>query len=142
MVAWDDLRSYLVSDYDAIERSPRLVELKITFDGEAPVTTYVSSALGHNDDLWVSIDALVGDLSGIDAVSGLRAIGDMLCGGLAHMPIQDTDYLVVRHGMPMENLPPDRINDFLVPMYATANASLRMKQHFGIAAPAAGFNQL
>ena len=85
----------------------------------SPVTTYVSSAVGPNDKLWVSIDALVGLLNGIDLGSAARAVGDVVCGGLAHMPFQEADYLVVRHGVPIEDLPPNRIDDFVGPLYAS-----------------------
>lgn len=142
MVAWGDLSGYLISSMGATEKSPRLVELTINFDGSSPVTTYVSSAIGPNDKLWVSIDALVGPLNGLDLGSAARAVADVVCGGLAHMPIQGEDYLVVRHGMPVEDLPPNRIDDFLDPLYAASYGALNLKQRFGGTGPVGGFNQL
>lgn len=142
VVAWDDLSGYLVSSMEATQKSPRLVELTIQFDGSPPVTTYVSSGIGPNDKLWVSIDALVGLLSGIDLGLAARAVGDVVCGGLAHMPIQEADYLVVRHGMPIEDLPPNRIDDFLDPLYAASYGALTLKRQFGGAGTAGCFNQL
>lgn len=49
MVDWADLSSYLVSDFKAVERSPRLVEVPVDFDGAPTITTYVSSATDGND---------------------------------------------------------------------------------------------
>ena len=89
MVDWNDLSSYLVSDFSAIERSPRLVEVPINFDGAPPITTYVSSAIDGNDRQWVSIDALAGPLQSFDLGSVVRAVGDIVCGlaGLALMGV-------------------------------------------------------
>jgi hypothetical protein len=142
VVAWNDLTQYLVASMDATEKSPRLVELIISFDNSSPVTTFVSSAIGPSDKLWVSIDALVGPLDGIDLGMAARAVGEVVCGGLAHMPIQGADYLVVRHGMPVEDLPPSRIDDFLGPLYAASYGALSLKQRFGVASSTGGFNQL
>lgn len=143
MVDWDDLNGYLVTSMNAIQRSPRLVEVPIQFDDSGTTTTYVSSAIGPNDKFWVSIDALVGPLGGIDIGAALRAVGDVVCGGLAHMPLNGADYLVVRHGMPMEDLPPNRIDDFLGPLYASSYSALDVKRRFGGGAgPGGVFNQL
>jgi len=142
MVAWNDLTGYLVSSMGATEKSPRLVEVPVAFDGSPPVMTYVSSAVGPQDKLWVSIDALVGLINTIDLGSAARAVGDVVCGGLAHMPIQGADYLVVRHGMPIEDLPPNRIDDFLGSLYAASFGAFSLKQKFGGAATPGGFNQL
>lgn len=141
MVAWTDVSQYLVSSMGAIERSPRLVELSIPFDG-TPVTTYVSSAIGPNDKLWASIDALVGPMSNYELSAAARLVGDVVCGGLAHMPIQGTDFLAIRHGMPLQDLPPERINDFLDPLYAASYGALNLQQQLGGTTSAGGFNQL
>lgn len=142
MVDWNELSSYLVSDFNAIERSPRLVEVPVSFDGVPTITTYVSSATDGNDRAWVSIDALAGQLNTFDLGSAVRAVGDIVCGGLAHMPIQGADYLVVRHGMPIYDLPGNRINDFLVPMFAASHGAVQIQQRFGSAGGNGGFNQL
>ena len=142
MVDWNDLSSYLVSDFSAIERSPRLVEVPINFDGAPPITPYVSSAIDGNDRQWVSIDALAGPLQSFDLGSVVRAVGDIVCGGLAHMPIQGADYLVIRHGMPIYDLPGDRINDFLIPLFAASHGAVQLQQRFGTPSGGGGFNQL
>jgi len=142
MATWDDLRTLLAQNFNTIERSPRLIEVTIACDPQPPVTTFVSSALDLSDNLWVSIDALVGQLSGIDLGTAVRAMGDNLCGGLASMPIQGMDYLVVRHAMPVQDLPPSRMNDVLIPLYAASGGALEMKQRFGSTGTIGGFNQL
>lgn len=142
MVDWADLSGYLVSDFNAIERSPRLVEVPVAFDGAPTITTYASSALDGNDRLWVSIDSLVGPLGSFDLGSAVRAVGDVVCGGLAHMPIQGGDFLVMRHAMPLYDLPGNRINDFLIPLFAASHGALQIQQRFGNASAHGGFNQL
>lgn len=144
MVTWNDLTQYLVSSLNATEKSARMVELTITFDDTSPVTTFVSSAVGPSDKLWVSIDALFGPLAGVDLGMAARAVGDVVCGGLAHIPIQGSDFLVVRHGMPVEDLPGDRIDDFLSPLYAASYGALSLQRQFGSVGgtSSGGFNQL
>jgi len=81
----------------------------------------------------------------VDLDVATRAVGEVVCGGLAHLPIQGTDFLVVRHGMPVEDLPGDRIDDFLSPLYAAAYGALNLQRQFGGAGgttPSSGFNQL
>jgi hypothetical protein len=123
MATWEALKSYLLSNLEGEEKSPRVVAVTNVFpDGEHRVT-FVSSAQDHDGNPWVSIDSLVTTIGAADVVRAVRLAGEKVCGGLATMPIGDQEYLVLRHAMPIEQLGSGNIGDFRTPFLAVTGAA-------------------
>jgi hypothetical protein len=136
MATWESLRSYLVSTLGAEEKSARLLAASLTFpDGESRVT-FVSSAEDHQGNVWASIDSIVTRMASVDLGRAVRLAGEKVCGGVATMPIGDQEYLVVRHAMPISGLSSDRVDEFMIPLYAVTGAAS------GLAKELAEFNAL
>ena len=136
MANFEDLKSYLLSNMDAEEKSPRLVRATLKFpDGHSHVT-FVSSAEDPEGNPWVSIDSIVTPIGSADLIRAVRLAGNLVCGGLATMPIGDDEYLVLRHAMPIAELNGERMNDFIDPFVSlTSGAS-------GLAQELSSFNTL
>jgi len=131
MATWETLKSYVLTNMEAEEKSPRLVAVTNTFpDGEVRVTL-VSSSLDHHDNPWVSIDALVGVVSTGDALRAARSAGEKVCGGLATLPIGEQEFFVLRHAMPISQLGSENIDDFLVPFYSVTGGALGIAKELG-----------
>jgi hypothetical protein len=133
---FEDLKSYLLSNMEAEERSPRLVRATLKFPDGSSHVTFVSSAEDEQGNPWVSIDSIVTPIGSTDLIRAVRLAGGRLCGGLATMPIGDDEYLVLRHAMPIAELNGQRINDFLVPFYSVTGAAS------GLAQELSSFNSL
>ena len=136
MATWEAFKSYLLTNHEGQEKSPRVVAVASVFPDGEPRLTFVSSAEDHEGSAWCSIDALVAPVSAVDMVRAARLAGEKVCGGLATMPIGDQEYLVLRHAMPIEQLDDGNIDDFMSPFYGvTGGAS-------GLARELAEFNSL
>lgn len=121
MATWDQLKEYIHTNYKANEISPRALELLFSTTETRSQTVYVTSLEGPQGEHWASIDSAIGREDAIDIARALRMVGDIVCGGLAHLFVQGEDLISIRHVVPLEALDADEFDRPLLMVTAAAD---------------------
>lgn len=117
MASWNQLVRYVRSAYNiADERPDHLTLLFVTGDDRSQGVHLFHQQLGDGGGDWVQIESAVCEARTDLIESSARAVGDMVCGGVAVIG----DVVVVRHAVPLENLD---VNEFEQPLALVTSAA-------------------
>ncbi|MET0134810.1 MAG: hypothetical protein ABW215_14605 [Kibdelosporangium sp.] len=126
MATWEDLATYIRTEYDVLSEQPGEIRLEYTFDEESErtqVMIVVREELDRKYE-WVQIATPIGLARDVDLHALLSAIGHTtIACGAAIMG----DHVVVRHAFPLENLD---INEFTDPLALIAGAADELESEF------------
>lgn len=122
MATWDELRAALGRAYDVVDLGVRAVGLTFAVNSVRARSVLVSYAEDSERLAWAHLDAPVGPLDGIELASALDVADQAICGGLSRARLGSTDYLTVRHSVPLANLHWDDVDRPLRLVLLTAEA--------------------
>lgn len=125
MATWGQLTSYIHETYSATDVSPRAIVMQFETGNGRSQRVFVSSLEAPDGSQWASIDSPVGTLDSIDLPLALRSVGDLVCGGLAHLYAAGEDLAVIRHSVPLKTLDTD---EFVQPLVMVTTSADQMEQ--------------
>jgi len=110
MPTWQDLTSYVRSNYKIADERPNLIKLIFeTGDLRSQIVLLVRETLMDGEEEWVTISSPVAALGSVNLEEFLREVGGIVCGGAA----LEGDVLIIKHAAPLVNLD---INEFERPL--------------------------
>lgn len=110
MPTWQDLTSYVRSNYRIADEQPNLIKLIFeTGDLRSQIVLLVRETLMDGEEEWVTISSPVAALGSLNLEEFLREVGGVVCGGAA----LEGDVLIIKHAAPLMNLD---INEFERPL--------------------------
>jgi len=110
MPTWQDLTSYVRSNYEIADEQPDLI--KLIFETEtlrSQMVLVTRDTLMGGEEEWVTISSPVANLGSVSLEEFLREAAGIVCGGAA----LEGDVLVIKHAAPLLNLD---INEFERPL--------------------------
>jgi len=125
LASWPELKQYIQDTYVVTRDVGEGLELEFHGEGRSQkmFVTHIQLNDGNDGD-WVSIESPIGKSAEVDIVQALAAAGDVVCGGLALWAIDPT-FLVMKHGIPLENVD---LNEFQLPVQLLAGTADRMEK--------------
>ncbi len=110
MTTWQDLTTYVRSNYKIADEATDLIKLIFETSGlRSQMVLLTRQALMGGDEEWVQMSSPVASLGSVNLEAFLREAGNIVCGGAA----LDGDFLVIQHAAPRINLD---INEFERPL--------------------------
>ena len=124
MASWTDLVNVIRNGYEVTVDEPDHLGLCVALDRSRSQTVHVwrHTVVGGAED-WVQIESPFGRIGEGDAISALRQVGDMVCGGVATLG----DLLVLRHSVPLANVD---TSEFDVPLRLVLSSADRLLQQY------------
>lgn len=107
MASWTDVVNVIRVGYEVAVDEPDHLGLRVALDDSRSQTAHLwRQTLIDSTDEWVQIESPFGRIGEGDAISALRQVGEMVCGGVATLG----DLLVLRHSVPLANVDPHEID--------------------------------
>lgn len=101
MTSWNDVVNVIRAGYEVAVDEIDHLWLVFNLDDTRSQTVHLwRQTLVDGGEEWVQIESPFGRIGEGDAVSALREVGDMVCGGVATLG----DMLVLRHSVPLANV--------------------------------------
>jgi len=122
MASWNDVKSFLKSNYKVQKEEDNLVVLLQEFtDGRSQMIYIIKKE--HKGVVWADISSPVGTLKTSDINSALEVLDTATCGGL----VKVGDFHAVRHCMPIADLSNEEIDG---PIKLVAGAADTLEERF------------
>ena len=121
MATWDEFKAYIKAEYTVERETNDGNGLTMVFPIDDKRSQMAFIWLHHiGDDAWVEIESPVGEVDKNDALTVLRSVAELICGGLSITE----DVYTLKHSMPIANVD---ANEFEDPLAAVVIAADRIE---------------
>jgi hypothetical protein len=124
MASWEQLKQFVHSNYVVSQDLESALKLEFRGDNGRTQLVFIGyEALMNGSEGWVTIESPIGKISEIDLKAAVVSAGEVVCGGVGAWSA-DTDLLMLRHALPLENMD---VNEFERPMQLVTGTADRIE---------------